>query len=129
MKLSVLVVDDSSITRRAQIRMLGMTSFEVDILDQAVDGEMAIERLAKTEYDIVMCDLHMPRLGGVGVLSATRAGRCLGSPKFVFITSDHSPERRAALLKAGADAYLLKPLSPQGLQECLDRLFSSKAAA
>lgn len=129
MELKVLVVDDSSITRRAQARMLGMTPFSVVRLDYAGDGQAAIDLLQEAVYDLILCDLHMPGLGGVSVLSATRAGRCLGQPRFVFVTSDHNEQRRERLLRAGADAYLLKPLSPEGLTDCLNGLFGEEVAA
>lgn len=119
MAIDVLLVDDSPITRRAQRRMLEISGIATGTVAEASDGLEAIERLREHRYHLVLCDLHMPRMGGVAVLAAVRHDPSLKSPTFVVVSSDHSETRRERLLGAGAAAYLRKPLDPETLRSAL----------
>ena len=129
MALDVLLVDDSPITRRAQRRMLEIGGIALGRVDEAGDGMEALELLQAHKYDLVLCDLHMPRMGGVAVLAAVRRDPAYGSPKVVFVSSDHSETRQQRLLTAGAEAFLQKPLSPEKLLTALERIYPDLEAA
>ncbi|MEQ1566511.1 MAG: response regulator [Myxococcota bacterium] len=113
--IDVLLVDDSAVTRRAQRRMLEIAAIPTGTVEEAADGVEAIEALRRRRFDLVLCDLHMPRMGGVQVLAAVRADPQLRGATLVFVSSDHSETRRARLLEAGAAAFIQKPLSPEKL--------------
>lgn len=117
--IDVLLVDDSPVTRRAQRRMLEITGIPTGRVSEAGDGLEAIEALRTHHYDLVLCDLHMPRMGGVAVLAAVKNDPQLQSPRVVIVSSDHSETRRKRLLDAGASAFLLKPLDPERLRDTL----------
>lgn len=117
--IDVLLVDDSTITRQAQRRMLSIAGVPTGVVAEAADGLEAIEQLKKQHFDLVLCDLHMPRMGGVAVLAAIRRDPELQSPQVVFVSSDHSETRRERLIQAGAAAFVCKPLSPEKLRSVL----------
>jgi two-component system chemotaxis response regulator CheY len=129
MVLDVLLVDDSSITRRAQRRMLEIGGIPLGKVAEAEDGMDALEAMLVHKYHLVLCDLHMPRMGGVAVLAAVRRDPRYGSPKVVFVSSDHSETRQQRLLTAGAEAFLKKPLTPEKLISVLERIYPDLEAA
>lgn len=117
--IDVLLVDDSTITRQAQRRMLSIAGIATGTVVEAGDGIEAIEAMKAHRFSLVLCDLNMPRMGGVAVLAAVRRDAELGAPTLVFVSSDHSDARRERLLQAGAAAFIRKPLSPEKLRSVL----------
>lgn len=128
MPIDVLLVDDSPVTRRAQRRMLAITGIDTGTVDEAGDGLEAIEFMRKRPYHVVLCDLHMPRMGGVAVLAAVLNDPSLHRPVLVFVSSDHSDTRRERLLEAGAAAFVRKPLDPEKLRTVLHQVLPALEA-
>jgi CheY-like chemotaxis protein len=68
-------------------------------------------RLARDgEFDIVLVDLHMPRLDGLAVVRQLRSDAGCKALRIIALTADAMPAVRDALLAAGVDTYLTKPL-------------------
>ncbi len=92
-------------------------------VDIAGDGRQALEAVRKTDYDVVLMDIHMPGMDG---LDATRAIRSLipkpRQPQIVAMTASSLPEDRRACAEAGMDGYLLKPVRLADLVESLHAL-------
>ena len=88
--MKILVVDDEKNLRQVLAIEL---SADGDEVDAAEDGLKALELLEKTEYDVVLLDLNMPRMGGIDVLKKIRA---LDTPR----GSDH-PDREHDHLRCG----------------------------
>lgn len=63
--MNILVVDDDILVQKSVNRVLKMNGYEVDIAD---DGQMAFEKSQEKEYDIVLCDIRMPRMNGIETL-------------------------------------------------------------
>ncbi|MEQ1504531.1 MAG: response regulator [Myxococcota bacterium] len=120
--IDVLLVDDSPVTRRAQRRMLAIAGIPTGVVEEAEDGLDAIEKMRAQRFHLVLCDLHMPRMGGVAVLAAVRKDPALHTPVIVFVSSDHSETRRERLMEAGAAAFIRKPLSPEKLVSVIDEV-------
>jgi len=104
-KPRALVVDDELSARTALRDLLKSEGYEVDL---APDGSVALERLAELPPDIVVTDLHMPRMGGMQLLGELRE-RDRDLPVIV-VTS--AAELRAAVeaMRAGATDYITKPV-------------------
>jgi len=104
-RIRVLVVDDQPLIRRGLAVMLA-TEPGIDVVGQAADGEEAIQAARRERPDVVLMDLHMPRLGGI---AATRAitGQLAGTQVVVLTTFD-TDELVFEAIRAGAQAYLLK---------------------
>lgn len=101
----VLVVDDSPTIRALERAILEAHSYRVEI---AVDGRDALERMARRRPDLVVSDIEMPRLDGLGLLAAMRADPRLAAVPVVLVSSCTSPERRDAGTALGAGGFLLK---------------------
>jgi two-component system response regulator HydG len=96
--------------------MLASSGYEVD---QAADGALALERIADRPPDVVVTDLDMPNLDGMGLLSALRE-RDRDLPVLV-LTSAVELSSAIAAMKAGASDYLTKPVDFDALLLSLQR--------
>jgi two-component system response regulator AtoC len=115
--LQVLVVDDEPAIRQvvaAQLRKAGHT------VEQAGDGEAAIERLAKGDLDIVLCDIKLPGLSGIEVLRQARATGI--DTAFIMMTAFASVDTAIEAIKAGAADYMIKPLNNEELLHRLTKV-------
>jgi DNA-binding NarL/FixJ family response regulator len=103
--IRVLVVDDHPVVRSGLIGMLDAEA-DLGVVGEAGDGEEAILRVAALEPDVVLMDLRMPRLDGVGATSRIVAEHP-GSRVLVLTTYDTDADIVRAVA-AGATGYLLK---------------------
>ncbi|MHB8468898.1 MAG: hybrid sensor histidine kinase/response regulator [Gaiellaceae bacterium] len=117
----VLVVEDSHTVRALQRSILEAAGYRVET---AHDGRDALERLAAdAEIELVVTDLEMPELDGIGLTRAIRAGEARPSLPVIVVTSRGDEESRRRGLEAGADAYVSKQeFSQQFLLETVERL-------
>ncbi|APE34772.1 DNA-binding response regulator [Nocardia mangyaensis] len=100
----VLVVDDDRNVRESLQRGLELSGFAVLT---AGDGAQAIRSCTEHDPDVIVLDMQMPRLSGLGVITALRAA---GNDVPICVLSAHSaPDDRIMGLQAGADDYLVKP--------------------
>ncbi|WP_280438716.1 response regulator [Nocardia cyriacigeorgica] len=100
----VLVVDDDHNVRESLQRGLELSGFAVLT---AGDGAQAIRSCTEHDPDVIVLDMQMPRLSGLGVITALRAA---GNDVPICVLSAHSaPDNRIMGLQAGADDYLVKP--------------------
>jgi diguanylate cyclase (GGDEF)-like protein len=102
---TILVVDDSPVSRRIMARTLEHAGYSVV---EAGDGVEALEVYAKTPVPVVVTDIAMPRLDGLGLLERLRGSR--PSPEVVLLTAKRADDAAAAIqaLRLGAHDYLSK---------------------
>jgi two-component system cell cycle response regulator DivK len=108
----VLVAEDNPLNFELVLDVLEGGGHEVI---WAQDGEEAVRMARATDFDIMLVDLHMPRLDGLGVVRLLRADSRFATLRIIALTADAMPGVREELLAAGADAYLTKPLDITGL--------------
>ena len=106
----ILIVDDEDSIRLA-LRTALAASHQVD---EAADGEHALVQLARQDYDLVLSDLRMGKVGGLEVLASAKAQqpRCA----VIILTAYGSVDGAVAAMKAGADDYLTKPFRLEELE-------------
>jgi len=111
----VLVVDDHPLTREALSSLLRAQGF--DLAGLAADGEEAITTAAETQPDLVLLDLTVPGLDGLGALPRLRevAPDC----EVVVLTASGTEENLLAAIRGGAAGYLLKTESPERIADFL----------
>jgi DNA-binding NarL/FixJ family response regulator len=110
--IRVLLAEDHSLVRAGLERLLA-TADDIEVVGGAADGAEAVTLAAETSPDVVLMDLSMPNLDGIG---ATRA--ILGENErvqIVVLTSLSDRDRILAALDAGAIGYLLKDSKPEEL--------------
>ncbi|HEX6292649.1 MAG TPA: HD domain-containing phosphohydrolase [Herpetosiphonaceae bacterium] len=115
----LLVVEDDPLVRTVCVRLLKMRQYEVDQVD---NGLRALERLGEAAYDIVLTDLSMPLLNGLGLLRQVRER--YPDTDTIMITAFGSIDTAKQAIKLGAFDYLTKPLELDDLertvQTCLE---------
>jgi signal transduction histidine kinase/CheY-like chemotaxis protein len=122
--LRVLVAEDHPVNRNYMAALLEGMGHRAHF---TANGEEAVEAARVQRFDVILMDLHMPVLDGVG---ATQAIRRLTDPRrstvpIVALTADAFPETKDRCLVAGMNDFLTKPVSPPVLATCLRRLFGS----
>ena len=109
----ILVVDDASLVRRYYRAALERAGFHVD---EALNGLEAIEHLLTTSFDLLIVDVNMPQMDGITFLRTVRAKNPpMSATPALVISTEAEPQRIAAAMAAGANLYLVKPLSEAAL--------------
>lgn len=121
--ISVCVVDDQTLLRQGLCSLLACLP-DVQVVGEAQDGEEALSVIARTSPDVVLLDVRMPKLDGIGVLRELTRRKCL-PPTLILTTFD---DDRALIegLAAGARGFLLKDVSAQQLGEAVRALASGR---
>nr|MDQ2644662.1 response regulator [Myxococcota bacterium] len=101
----VLLADDSLTTRTLERNILESAGYEVMT---APDGRAALEMLEKHGADLVLSDVEMPEMDGLGLVAAIRASARFRALPVILLTALDAPDHRQRGLDAGADAYLVK---------------------
>lgn len=102
--MKLLVIEDEVMLNRSIVKLLKTQQYSVDA---AYDGEEAIDYIRATNYDVIISDIMMPRLDGLGVLKYLRNHQ-IKTP-VLMLTAKDTLEDRVTGLDAGADDYLVKP--------------------
>jgi diguanylate cyclase (GGDEF)-like protein len=116
---NVLVVDDGAVERLAGKSMLEKLGYTVST---APGGEEALLCMKQAAFDVVLCDISMPGMGGLELLEQTRAHA--SPPLFIMSTSHDDAEHALASLRLGAYGYLTKPLRFEQLRDTLTEAFA-----
>ena len=111
----VLVVDDQK-SMRGLVRF-ALLQMGIETVDGAESGEEAIKKLSTTRYDLVITDLHMGGFSGLGLLKAIRSHPVLRGTPVIMATSETSSDTVRQAKTAGVDAFILKPVEPNALQQ------------
>jgi CheY-like chemotaxis protein/anti-sigma regulatory factor (Ser/Thr protein kinase) len=106
----ILVVDDDRATRHVARATLIKAGFDVRV---AKDGAEALSRLRTGKFDLMLLDVWMPRMDGLGVLDRVKRGK--GAPRVVVMTSDDAPETLLRAIRQQAYQYVHKPIEPMAL--------------
>jgi DNA-binding NtrC family response regulator len=123
MKPKVLVVDDKASMRDMLSMALSAKGMEVQ---QAPDGQKALEMATATDYDAIISDLKMPKLDGLGLL------RALGDkgepPPFIMITAHGSVRDAVEAMSLGAADFIEKPFDLAELEFKVERAIHESGA-
>jgi two-component system chemotaxis response regulator CheY len=109
----ILVIDDASLVRLYYRTALEGAGFEVA---EALNGLEALEHLLTTHFDLLVVDVNMPQMDGLSFLKTLRGKPLpLSSIPALITSSEAEPARVAAARAAGANFYVVKPLSQETL--------------
>lgn len=114
----ILVVDDEPLVAGLMVDVLAMEGHEVDM---AGNGREALEKIAARSYDLIVSDLRMPEIDGVGLYRELERGqpRLLG--RLVFVSGTTEPREYASFLEATHAPVLSKPFRLEDLQRLVQR--------
>jgi len=115
----VLVADDNAVNRKLATRMLERLGFEADAVE---DGTEAVDAFSRERWDLILLDVHMPELDGLGASQRIRsieAARHWPRTPILALTASAQEADRRRCFDAGMDDFLSKPLRQDVLTEAL----------
>ena len=117
MTVRILVVDDHPVVRRGVKSLLDKHP-DWEVVDEAVDGLEAVDKVERTNPDVVVLDLSMPRMGGLEAcrLIRKKAPRCA----VLIVTQHNSTQMMREALSAGATGYVVKSNIARDLVEAVE---------
>jgi two-component system, chemotaxis family, chemotaxis protein CheY len=121
----VLVVDDFKTMRRIVrecLRELGFSS-----VDEAEDGKIALNKLNQKPYQLIISDWNMPNMMGIDLLKAVRGNSKHKAIPFLMLTAESQKENVLEAARAGVSNYIVKPFTPDQLEDKLKAIFNKKA--
>ncbi|KKC98936.1 response regulator [Photobacterium halotolerans] len=108
----VLIVDDHPLMRRGLGQLLELEA-GFELVGEASNGYQALDLASEHDPDLIVLDLNMKGISGLDTLRALREQNCQAI--VVILTVSDNPSDIRALIKAGADGYLLKDTEPEQL--------------
>ena len=125
----VLLVDDNPVNQQLGVAMLKRLGLDHDLAD---NGRHALERIAATDYALVLMDMEMPEMDGISATRAIRRGEAdrpdAARLPVIAMTANALAEDRERCLAAGMDGYIAKPIRMAALESEIRRLFGAAAA-
>jgi signal transduction histidine kinase/CheY-like chemotaxis protein len=113
----ILCVEDNSVTMSVLLRFLKKFGYS-DNVDTAVDGLEGLEKSMENTYDLIICDMHMPRMTGTDMCKALRKMNCQ-QPVFIIASASALDADRRCATDSGADFFVSKPLTKDLLKQTL----------
>lgn len=114
---SILLVDDSKASRMIVRRALRKAGYGHHNLKEASSAAEALELIAQSKPDLVLCDWNMPEMSGIQLLEKLREEGL--NVKLGFVTSEGTEDVRKRAQDAGALFFVTKPVKPDNLQRLL----------
>jgi len=118
-KLRILIADDIQETRRSVRLMLSMNP-EVIVVAIATDGLQAVELAKEHHPDIVVMDIHMPKLDGLAAFK--EISQAYPDTGCIIISAERDVNNLGKAMSLGAQEFLLKPFSIDELNEAVNRV-------
>jgi two-component system chemotaxis response regulator CheY len=121
--MKMLIVDDSRAMRLFLQHLASELSFRTE---EAEDGRAGLHKLIQNDprepFDVALVDWDMPNMNGLELVQTLRRNKDFSSVKLMMVTAQNTMERVTAALEAGADDYLMKPVTREALEEKLQIL-------
>jgi len=115
-RLRVAIIDDESIACQAIQRGLRQNRYEIETFG---DGESFLNRMREEFFDLVLCDLRLPAISGLGVLKEVKARH--PQTEVIVMTGYGSVDTAVEAIRAGAFHYLAKPVKIAELRSLAER--------
>jgi two-component system, chemotaxis family, chemotaxis protein CheY len=123
--LRILVIEDEAFSRQIISGLLRQIGF--NLIQEAKDGEAGFRETIRTRPQLVLCDVHMQPVDGLGYVAKLHAcsGREIAETPVIFLTADHQQETVLSAKQMKVDGYLVKPVSLAALKQRLDSVLKS----
>ena len=124
--MKLLVADDSVVVRRLLCARLVADGHTVV---EASDGQEAVDAALQQRPDVIVLDLHMPKMDGFEVCARLRGDDALRSVRILMLTDNRGEHTLIESLERGVDEFMSKPFSPRELSVRVRLLGSRQALA
>ncbi len=121
--IRILVADDHSVVREGLVSLVKRKA-DMTVVAEASNGREAVDLWKKHRPDLVLLDLRMPELDGVGAIKEIR--ELDPSAHIVVLTTFDGDEDIYRAIKAGAKGYLLKDTAREALMECIRKVHAGE---
>ncbi len=118
----ILLVDDDPMITELVVDMLGIEGYDVDT---ATNGIEALQKLERQRYDLIITDLHMPKLDGSGFYRELAQRKLHSLKRIIFLTGTTGASDEHRFVQESGVPVLLKPFNVSELIELVRRLLSS----
>ncbi len=118
-RIRILVVDDEPLVAGLMAEVLAMEGHEVDM---ARNGREALEKIAARSYDLIVSDLRMPELDGVGLFRELERGQPTLLGRLIFVSGTTEPAEYASFLEESKAPVLRKPFDLEDLRRFVRRI-------
>jgi two-component system, chemotaxis family, chemotaxis protein CheY len=125
-KLSILIVDDSSVMRKIVERSLRLAGLEIERVGEADNGATALDIVRQGAPDIIFSDINMPTMDGLEFVRRLQGMENAKGVPVVMITTEGSQSRVMEALSLGAQGYIRKPFTPEQVREQVLSLVEEK---
>jgi two-component system, chemotaxis family, chemotaxis protein CheY len=119
----ILVVDDSQSMRQVQKLVLAGAGYEVL---EACDGRDALAKLGSNAVNMILTDLNMPNLDGMGLIRGVRGHPVHRMTPIVMVTTESAENRMKEGKAAGATGWMVKPFTPEQLLAVVKRVLGKE---
>lgn len=121
--ISVLLVDDHALMREGLRQLLSLED-DLHVIDEAVDGFEAIQKIRRLKPDVVLMDISMPVIDGIAVTH--QITRDFPTIAVIMLTMHRQDQQMLQAIKSGARGYLLKTASSQELAQTIRQVHSGQ---
>jgi CheY-like chemotaxis protein len=118
---TVLVADDKATGRELVRTILENGGFKVF---EASDGAEAVAQARELLPDLIILDIHMPRMDGFGVITELRRDESFAKTPIIALTASAMMGDRERAMAAGFTGYITKPIRPSALRDEVERLLA-----
>jgi two-component system invasion response regulator UvrY len=121
--IKVIIADDHDLVRTG-IKMILHNSPGISVVGEATSGEEAIKIAKSTAHDVILLDIMMPGIGGLGATS--RIKRSCPESRILIVTVCNNDQMPSKLLQAGAAGYLTKGATQQEILKAIKTVYSGQ---
>ena len=118
-KKLILTVDDSATIRELLLSELSCLGYRVT---QAEDGVNGLEMLSLEPPDLIITDITMPRMDGIGFIQNVRRDERYKATPILVLTTESDPDIKERAKRAGATGWIVKPFDPRKLAEAIRKV-------
>ncbi|MCE2573312.1 response regulator [Motilimonas eburnea] len=118
--MRALVVDDTMCLRHILHHML--RDFGFDEVEEAADGIHALKLIKAHPFDLIVTDINMPKLDGLGLLKQVRSNPFTLDLPVLMVTSEADKEHLTLAIRADVSGFLAKPFTQNALEKQLQRI-------
>ena len=119
MKKKILTVDDSDAIRQMLVATLEYAGYQVT---SAADGVEAFGIAQQQSFDMIISDLNMPKLDGIGLIKKIRKLNHLRYTPILMLTTESTEHKKLQGKKAGATGWIVKPCEPNKLTKVVKKV-------
>lgn len=120
--MKILVVDDDQTTRKVLSMYLKVKGYEIVTAENGLD---AMEKLGANNFNLIMTDLNMPYMDGHELVRTIRANSSWDHIPILMVSTEADAEEQKLAFDAGADGYLVKPVTADMVHTTIKQLLKN----